>query len=91
MKQRIICKITGRVQMVMFRDFAERKAKRFGIVGTVQNVPDGSVMVIAEGEESILERYIELLHKGSLLSRVDSVQVAQTEATGEFKNFSIRY
>lgn len=91
MKQRITGKITGRVQMVMFRDFANRKARRLGLTGTVRNLADGSVAVIAEGEEGLLNRYIELLHKGSFLSRVDAVQIERAPATGEFKDFSIRY
>lgn len=72
--------------MVMYRDFAQRKAKRLGLSGTVKNMPDGSVTLIAEGEESILLKYIELLKTGPVLSRVNDVAVSWKESTGEFDN-----
>ena len=38
--KQIECVIIGRVQLVMFRDFARRKARKLGIAGTVENLPD---------------------------------------------------
>ena len=89
MIKRLKCQITGRVQMVMFRDFTTRKAHRLGLVGTVQNVKDGSVEMIAEGEEEKLKQLLVLLNKGPLLSRVDNVKSFWEEATGEFSEFNI--
>jgi acylphosphatase len=88
-QNRIECKITGRVQMVMYRDFAQRKARRLGIVGTVQNMKDGSVALVAEGEEEALKKYIALLHKGSVFSKVEEVETKWTETTGDFRDFRI--
>ena len=81
--------ISGRVQMVMYRDFACRSARRFGLVGTVRNVPNGTVEVIAQGEKKLLERYISSLRRGSLLSRVDTVEVEWRDPKEPFKLFSI--
>jgi len=83
--------ISGRVQLVMYRDFAERKARALGIVGEVANLPDGTVRVIAEGEKAALDAYIEKLKKGSLLARVDAVSVEWQEPSGMFSGFSITY
>ena len=91
MKKRMLCKITGRVQMVMFRDFARRKARKFGLLGSVQNLPDGSVSVIAEGEEEKLKQFLVLLRTGSLLSRVDNIEISFEEATDKFSKFDIIY
>ncbi len=77
--------------MVMYRDFAERKARGLGIVGTVQNLPDGSVAVVAEGDEDRLKKYIELLHKGSIFAKVEGVETRWMEERGEFKDFVIVY
>ena len=67
MKKRLECRITGRVQLVMFRDFTQRKASSLGLFGTVENKKDGSVVVVAEGEESKLEQlllfYLSYWHK----------------------------
>ena len=83
--------ITGRVQLVMFRDFAQRKARKLGIVGTVKNLKDGSVLVVAEGEESRLNEFISLLNKGSVLSKVKDVKVTWGEPLGTFSDFLIVY
>jgi acylphosphatase len=91
MKKRIISQVAGRVQMVMYRDFTTRRARSLGLVGSVKNMQDGSVLVIAEGEESILLVFIEALKKGSLFARVDRVSVEWKDATGEFVDFTISY
>jgi acylphosphatase len=89
--QEIECSVSGRVQFVMFRDYAQRKAKKLGLVGCVRNIKDGSVYVLAQGEQEALNKYIDLLKKGSLLSRVDSVKVLWREPSFNFNSFSIVY
>ncbi len=89
MKKRLECRITGRVQMVMFRDFAQRKATRSGITGFVKNNPDGSVTMVAEGEDQNLQTLLEKLKQGPLLARVDHVEATWTEARGDFSRFDI--
>ena len=91
MKKRIECHIEGRVQMVMYRDFAVRKATALGVVGTVQNMPDGSVLLNAEGEESFINLYIEKLKRGSVLSHVEHVEVLWSEPHGQWSDFRIVY
>ena len=85
----IFCIVRGRVQMVMFRDFVCRKARGFELIGYVKNCPDGSVEVLAQGDEKLLHKYIALLNKGSLLSRVEKVEVQWREPSMNFGNFSI--
>lgn len=75
----------------MYRDFATRKARGLGIVGEVENKPDGTVFVIGEGEEGTLQTFIELLQQGSLLSRVERVDVVWKEATGALNKFTLCY
>lgn len=75
--------------MVMFRDFAKRNARRLGLIGAVQNMLDGSVRVVAEGEKDKLERLLVVLNKGPWLARVDNVKVVWEEASGKFSKFDI--
>lgn len=89
MFEEIKCRITGRVQMVMYRDFAERKARKFDVVGTVVNLQDGSVEVIAQGTPEQLKKFIECLHEGSVLSRVKDVAVEWRTSTASFDDFRI--
>lgn len=87
----IKAKITGKVQMVMFRDFVKRKANSLGLRGTVQNIEDGSVDVVAQGDKKSLEKLIEYLHKGSFLAHVIRVDVEWQEPTEGFDSFTIVY
>lgn len=91
MKKRLEANITGRVQLVMFRDFAKRKAQRLGLSGSVKNLDDGSVSVIAEGEEEVLNEYIKLLNKGPILAKVKNIRIVWGEFSGEYKDFNIIY
>lgn len=83
--------VSGRVQLVMYRDFATRKARGLGLVGEVQNLPDGTVRVVAEGERTKLEAYVQKLRKGSLLSRVEEVRATYVPAKGDYTYFDINY
>jgi len=87
--KQIECLITGRVQLVMFRDFAQRKARKLGIVGMVENLLDGSVKVAAQGREENLLKFISYLKKGPILAKVENVLVKWTEAEESFKGFKI--
>ena len=89
--EQIDCRITGRVQLVMFRDFAVRNARSFGLVGEVQNMSDGSVRVLAQGNRESLLAFIERLKRGSLFSRVDDVIVTWGNAEKTAERFVIRY
>ncbi|MDP2630792.1 MAG: acylphosphatase [Candidatus Uhrbacteria bacterium] len=90
-KKRIEVKIFGRVQMVMYRDFATRKARALGIEGVVWNENDGTVSLVGEGEEQKLLLLVAKLQKGPFLSHVLQVAVAWKESTGEFNEFNIIY
>ncbi len=79
------------MQGVLFRDFACRNARKLSLVGTVENLPDGKVKAIAEGEEQILEKFLMKLKKGPLFSRVDHVMVQYADRAGGFTNFKIKY
>ncbi len=77
--------------MVMFRDFTCRNARKLGLVGTVQNLSDGSVYVVAEGEKEKLQKILKLLRSGSLFSKVDDVKDVFLETKGGFTEFNIVY
>ena len=89
--ERIEAIVSGRVQLVMYRDFATRKARSLGLVGEVQNLPDGTVRVVAEGERKNLEVYVQKLWKGSLLARVEDVTVTYLSPKGKYTYFDINY
>ena len=64
MRRRIAIRFTGMVQGVGFRYTTRRLAAGFaGIAGTVRNLPDGSVEVIAEGEHGDLNSFAESIQE----------------------------
>lgn len=91
MNERLEAIVSGRVQVVMYRDFVQRKASGLKLTGYVKNLPDGTVHVIAEGSREKLEKLIEKLRKGSLLSSVEKVHSKWLPATNEYAHFTISY
>lgn len=91
MNERIEASVSGRVQMVMYRDFVQRNASRLRLVGNVRNIDDGTVHVLAEGSRGALEKLIKRLHRGPILAHVKEVRVRWLPATGEFQKFVISY
>jgi acylphosphatase len=88
--KRLHARVTGRVQGVGFRYFVLTEANELGLTGWVRNRRDGSVEVVAEGDQSQLEMLVEALKRGSRSSHVENVQASWTEETGEFPGFSAR-
>lgn len=83
--------IHGRVQLVMFRDFVQRRGTKLKVVGTVQNLSDGTVEVVAQGEGAALEKLLQALRKGPILARVDRVESEWRAPTERFLDFRIVY
>jgi acylphosphatase len=81
--------VTGVVQGVGFRYFAQRKASHYGLTGWVRNLPDDRVEFLAEGPLGILKDYLKEMQIGPPAGQVDNVQVMWEEYRGEFKNFRI--
>ncbi len=77
MKQRAKILVYGRVQGVYFRRFTQNKARQLGVIGSVRNLPNGSVEIIAQAENPVLQALIDWCHKGPVTARVDRVEVAE--------------
>lgn len=81
--------VTGKVQMVFFRVFAKECADALGLVGFVRNEPDGSVHIIAQGEEEDLKQLIAQLYEGPQMAQVEDVQVSWRDPKERFQEFRI--
>lgn len=82
-------KIIGRVQGVFFRDSTQRKATGLGLTGSAINLADGSVRVIAQGNEAEINELLNWLHVGpemSVVERVDEVDIGDDL---EFNDFTV--
>ncbi len=84
--------VSGRVQGVGFRYFTERQAKSLGLTGEVRNLRDGRVEVVAEGNETILQEFIQILQRGpSAFAHVTSVDVDWLQPSGQYRDFSVSF
>lgn len=83
--------ISGRVQGVGFRYFAQHKANEMGITGWVKNAVDGSVLIIAQGTEAEIKTFIDYLYIGPTRSRVDKISTCMMQITIVFDSFSVKY
>jgi acylphosphatase len=80
--------VSGRVQGVGFRFFAERAAREAGVRGWVRNRQDGTVETMVEGEQAAVDGYLDRLRKGPFGSRVAGVAVEDV-SPGAFHSFEI--
>ena len=82
--------VSGRVQGVGFRYFAQNAAAREGVTGWVTNLPDGRVEAFIEGDEQSVTRVERAIRMGPPGARVDEVEVFDEDAGGAWKGFRIR-
>jgi acylphosphatase len=75
MLQLVKIQVFGRVQGVLFRDYTKRQAVSLSLVGFVMNKDDGSVEIVAKGEEQNINQLIDKVKIGSLFSKVTNVVV----------------
>jgi acylphosphatase len=87
--KRVHLVVRGRVQGVFFRAATQREARRLGITGWVKNRADGSVEVLAEGEEDAIKELTSWANHGPSAARVDAVDVRWRGYTGEYSQFTI--
>jgi acylphosphatase len=80
--------ITGRVQGVGFRFYAQRKARELSVAGWVRNRPDGSVEAVIQGTLEAVESMIAWARRGPPSAVVSGVQI--TEADGVYASFETR-
>jgi len=82
----------GAVQKVGYRDYVQEAARGLGVKGFVENLRDGSVRIVCEAEERIIDEFIKLVDVEKDLIAVGSIEVVGREpAVGEFEYFDIKY
>lgn len=81
--------LSGLVQGVGFRFFAQRVAARYQVRGYVRNLADGRVEAWAQGPEKSVEAFRHDLSAGPQYSRVDEVEEIVREPSTEYSSFRI--
>lgn len=87
MARRVTCFVSGRVQGVGFRFHTKETAKKFQVVGTVQNLEDGRVKIVAEGDLPEVEQFLDAV-ENPMAGNVTRSERFESEASGEFNTFA---
>ncbi len=85
--KRLTATVSGKVQKVGYRKRIIDIAIAFGIKGIVENLEDGRVRIIAEGDEEKLKWFETAIEIKNTLIQVASVERAYAPASGEFAGF----
>ncbi len=91
MKELRLIRIHGKVQGVGYRFFATRVARRLGLKGSIQNLRDGTVEALVEGEKEKIDEWIEDLKEGPRYAEVDHIDQETKEFTGRLGDFDVKF
>jgi acylphosphatase len=80
---------SGRVQGVGFRYTVRTVATGFDVIGTIRNLPDGRVELLAEGIKDELEAFRQGIKDSGLANFIDDEQVEWGDAQQQFRGFQI--
>lgn len=79
----------GRVQGVGFRYTIKSLVTGFEVTGTIRNLSDGRVELVAEGAKEELEAFQQAIHESGLGPLIDHEQASWSDACGDFCGFEI--
>ena len=81
--------ISGAVQGVGYRFFAMRAAARHQVLGTVRNLPDGRVEVIAEGDREAWTNSKTIWPPVQMMAEVTDLEETDLPVIGRYRDFRI--
>ncbi len=82
---------SGRVQGVGFRFISERLALEFQVSGTVRNLADGRVELVAQGDADVVSSYLQAISR-DLAEKIDTVHIEDEPVTDPHeRDFAIQY
>lgn len=85
--KKVILYVSGNVQASGYRAKVESIASFLGIKGYVQNLPDGRVKIIAQGEEANLEKLIRDINISNSLINVTNIEQEYTNPSEDYEDF----
>jgi acylphosphatase len=85
--KRLTAYVSGKVQKAGFRARVMEIARVLKVKGTVENLEDGRVKIIAESDEDKLKLFEEAIDIKNTLINVSSIEKQYSDATGEYSKF----
>lgn len=84
-------RIHGKVQGVGYRFFATRVARRLGLKGSIQNNRDGTVDAVVEGEQSVIDEWLEQLREGPRYAEITKIDQETKDFSGRLGDFDVKF
>ncbi len=88
--KRALIQISGKVQGVFFRAFAKQNANKLSIVGYVKNLRNGSIEIIAQGDELKIKKFLDLMRAGPMMAKVEDFKVSYEDIDPDCEFFDMR-
>ena len=85
--KKVILHISGKVQQVGYRAKVVYLARAFGIKGSVQNLLDGRIKIVAEGKEDNLEKFIKSVNINNTLINITNIDKEYSGSVGDYDDF----
>ncbi len=82
--------IHGTIHGVGFKYFVQRCAREYGVNGYIKNEDDGTMTVLASGNDSKVETFLNQIEKGNGFSNVDFIVISILE-NSTLKEFKVIY
>ncbi len=89
--ERMTVHYSGRVQGVGFRITARQIACGYDVTGTVRNLPDGRVELVAEGARAELKAFLTGIAESELSGFIAKQHETWSTAQGNLKGFAITH
>jgi len=83
--------VKGRVQGVGFRWFTRELAQSVGVKGTVRNLVNGDVEVVAQADIHALDYFLSKLKEGPRFGSVEQVEVTELPDAQLFSSFDVTF
>jgi len=90
-RERVTNIYSGHVQGVGFRYAVRVLTASFEVTGTVRNLPDGRVELVAEGMREELEAFLQAVRDSDVGRFMRQEQTLWREAKNEFRGFEIMH
>jgi len=89
--ERVTVFYSGRVQGIGFRATVRRIACGYDVTGTVRNLPDGRVELVAEGTRAELKAFLEGISESELSGFIAKQHDTWQAGQGNLKGFVITH
>jgi acylphosphatase len=92
MIKKVQINVSGRVQGVGFRFFTYQQAQKLNLVGYVQNLDNGDVEIIAQGDNLQISKLIKWIESGgSASASISLVNIVELKPQNDLTSFNVRY